>query len=99
MSIFTKGKPVQIAPIVTETLQEMWISAIDDADSIAVIGVNPNPEDDHIWGPLAATESPVHMIGNEKSIQDWFKLERNGRPSNFLGPRFHDCIADIAISL
>lgn len=99
MSIFTKGKPVQISPFVTESLQSIWKTAIENAESVSIIGVNPNPDDKHIWEPLALTDASVSMVGNEEAIQNWFKLERKGRTSKFVGSRFHGCIDDIATSI
>ena len=82
-----------------ESLQESWIAAVDSAESVAVVGVHPHTADDHIWAPLATTSASVSLIGNDDAIKTWIKEARDGRPSQYIGPRFHDCIDELVESL
>ena len=96
MSVYARGKPVQISPYVTDSLQAWWKTAVEAADAVAVVGVNPNAVDEHIWLPLAATNAPVSLVGNEAAIDAWIDESRDGKPSTYIGPRFHDYIHDLA---
>ena len=99
MSVYTRGKPVQISPYVTESLQNWWKAAVESAESVVVVGVHPHAVDEHIWAPLASTNASVSLVGNDDAIRAWIRDARNGRPSQYIGSRFHDHIDELVASL
>lgn len=95
MSIYTEGKPVQISRNVIESLQNSWKVAVDSAEAVAVVGVHPNIIDEHIWVPLASTNASVSLIGNDEAINQWIREARGSRPSQYIGSRFQEHIAEL----
>lgn len=96
MSVYARGKPVQISPYVTDTLEAWWKTAVETADVVAVIGVHPHPVDEHIWLPLATTDATVLLVGNEPATSAWIDDIRQGKHSAYIGPRFHDHLQELA---
>ena|GEM_PF-1095690 len=88
MCLYMKGKPLQISPSVIKYLQEAWRDAVAKSDVVCCIGVNPLPEDDHIWNPLAETTANLYCIGNERAFTNWIKNNRKGA-SEFIASRFN----------
>ncbi len=76
MSLFMKGKPVQIAPSIISQQQEKWSENVLNAKSISCIGVNPLPEDNHIWEPISKTVAKLYFIGDELAFRNWIKKYR-----------------------
>jgi hypothetical protein len=95
MSIFAEEKTVQISPDLVKRIQDFWKESIQKAESIAVIGVNPNPIDKHIWEPLAATPATIFFIGDEKNTKKWIGKYRTGKSDRFIGSLFQDCVDDL----
>jgi len=88
MSIYSQGKPVQIAASKIKAIQETWSRAIYNAKSIAIIGANPHPPDVHIWKPLLETNAKLVYCGDQKAFTDWSSKYRSGKDSLFVGNRF-----------
>ena len=99
MSIYTRGKPVQISPFLTDSLQGLWRAAVGSADSVTVIGVKPHPVDEHIWAPLATTNANVMFIGDREPVEAWIAEHRPEKASRFIGTRFHDEIKNLVTTL
>ncbi len=95
LAIYTKDKPIQIAPETIQRIQNWWTNAIAQSSQIVVVGVNPNPDDDHIWNPIAASPSRLVYVGNEKAFSDWSTEYRESGESIYLGNRFNQCISGI----
>lgn len=99
MAVYARGKPVQIAPAIIQRIQEFWITAINSASTVAIIGVHPHPEDKHIWEPLSATKAKLLFVGNEKAFSDWQSKYRIDGNSIYIGNRFVSCIRAIVENL
>ena len=89
MSLYMKGKPLNVSPSAVLAVQEIWAHAVDDARVVVVLGVRPWRADGHIWGPLGKTKAPLLFIGNEPELKSWAATDRAG-PIEIIGSRFRD---------
>ncbi len=78
MCLFMKGKPIQIAPRIIMEQQKKWSEAISLAKTVTCIGINPLPEDSHIWEPIARTKAKLYFIGNKEAFDTWVQEFRAG---------------------
>lgn len=85
MALYAKGKPVSMSPEPIKQAQERWREAVLAADKVAIVGVHPNPEDEHLWEPLADTAATVGYIGAQTPFGEWVASYRENRDSEFLG--------------
>lgn len=90
MSIFTQGKPMQICSQIIQRLQGYWASRVTRAGKVVIIGVNPNPNDSHIWNPLANTDAKILYIGNKERFENWISQFRPTKNSLWLADKFRD---------
>lgn len=88
MALFAQGKPVSIAPTPIKSAQARWNDVVREASLVAIIGVNPNPDDHHIWTPLAETDAELVYIGGEVPFEAWKAQFRSDKSSRFLGSRW-----------
>ncbi|MHA1271783.1 MAG: SIR2 family protein [Candidatus Helarchaeota archaeon] len=95
MVIYTREKIAQIGGRLLERLQKLWASVIYRAETVVVIGVYPNTEDNYIWNPLASTTAKLLYIGKEEVFNKWRSENRGSRPSKFLNSHFEDSIYEI----
>ncbi len=99
MAIYMAGKPVQVAPDAIGRLQAAWGQVVQAADTVALIGVRPNPPDTHIWAPLADTQARILFVGNEAAFDQWRKGNRSNTDDIYLGRRFDLCIGALIRAL
>jgi hypothetical protein len=99
MAVYARGKPVQIAPAVIQRIQGFWTAAIKSAPVVVIIGVHFHPADNHIWGPLSATEAKLLFVGNKKAFLNWQSKHRMKGDSIYLGDRFDSDIKAIVENL
>lgn len=85
MALYAKGKPISMSPEPIKQAQERWREAVLESDRIAVVGVNPNPEDDHLWEPLAETPGTVAYVGERAAFDEWVNTYQQWRSVEFLG--------------
>ena len=71
MCLFMRGKPIQIAPSIIMDQQKKWSETVAAAKTMTCIGINPLPEDSHIWEPIARTKAKLYFIGNKTAFNDW----------------------------
>ena len=90
MSAFLQGKPLEVASSFVSAAQRSWTVRIAAASRVGIIGVRPNADDTHIWGPLAATKAELVVIGNESEYEAWAGECRGGRPLHVVGHYFED---------
>lgn len=97
MSAYAKGKWTPVgARLVTEQ-RVRWEASAQRSVVVIVVGVAVNPEDEHIWQPLARTNAPVYYVDpNPGPFFEWAAKERVGKRSIHLGERFGDSIESIA---
>jgi len=58
--------------------QKKWSEAISLAKTVTCIGINPLPEDSHIWEPIARTKAKLYFIGNKEAFDTWVQEFRAG---------------------
>ena len=87
MCLYMKGKRLQVSPAIIERLQVDWQNAVMNCQAVICVGVNPLPEDSHIWRPLAETEAHFYFIGSEEAFLEW-RQDYRSNPSEFLGSHF-----------
>jgi hypothetical protein len=64
MSLYAKGKTVQICSDYVSWHQEQFVKACRSAKRIVIVGVKVVPEDTHIWGPISRCSSRINYFGN-----------------------------------
>lgn len=84
MALYAKGKPVSVAPALLANAQRKWDEVVREARLVVVIGVNPNPDDAHVWAPLAETDAELLYIGGVKSFRNWQNEFRNNKKCTVL---------------
>lgn len=99
LAIFMHGKPCQTSPDLLLNWQQEFKSAVLSAKRIAVVGVNPNAADSHIWGPLSQTSGTLFYCGEQTAFEKWKSAHREDRPVQFVGERFADCIDPLVTAL
>lgn len=88
MSIFVRGKPTQISLSSIQSLQGYWANCVAKTDAVAIIGVNPNPLDKHIWDPLTSTNASIYHIGNQTRFNSWGRQFRANKSNIWLADTF-----------
>lgn len=64
MAVYMEGKPIHSCPSVIKELQSKWANAVVSAETVGLVGVRPNPQDPHIWEPLANTRARIRQSGS-----------------------------------
>jgi len=54
-----------------QELRNLSAQVISDASVVIIIGVRPNKEDSHIWGPIQNTSANLNYIGSKNHFKDW----------------------------
>jgi hypothetical protein len=85
MSLYAKNKPITMAPSILHEKQSIWTTQTLNAEVISVIGVRPNPEDAHIWKPIAESNGKFCYIGNRADYDLWVNNHRQGKINKYLG--------------
>ena len=99
MAIYVKDKPMQFSKESIVKVQELWKNAVSSVSNIVVIGVNPNPDDKHIWDILANASGKLIYVGNKKNFNNWKSTYRGEKESIFLGETFASCLDSIVENL
>ena len=77
MSLYAPGKRTPVAPGWVDRTRQEWRAVAQSVSAVAVIGVRPIWDDEHIWDPVAASRADLWYIGDADSHR---KLEeRAGR--------------------
>lgn len=63
IAVYAKGKDVRVSPSYTDEQRAKWTQAVGRAHNVFVVGLRVNPEDDHIWGPLADCKGDLTYFG------------------------------------
>lgn len=90
MCLFMEGKPAQVAPGSVVAMQEAWRAVVAEAETVAVVGVYPNPADAHLWDALAATPGALLYVGNKAAFGKWASEHRGRRESRVLAASFDE---------
>jgi len=84
MALYAANKPISMSPAPIQDGQQRWGAHVRSADRILILGVRPNPDDEHIWGPLSETEGEIAYVGSKNAFQEWVAEYRAGRPFRHL---------------
>lgn len=95
MSIFTEGKPTQIAPSVVSEIRRTWQNHVMEAEKALIIGVHPNGDDKHIWDSLEKAPGKIYYIGGEKPFKAWASKRRSSGSFQYLGSEFKAAFDDL----
>lgn len=66
MAMYAPGKRFMVKGPLIAAQMEGWQSSVAKASAAYVIGLSVQDHDEHIWGPLAATRSPLYYVGPEQ---------------------------------
>jgi hypothetical protein len=76
IAMYAPGKRVLVSPEIVKEQQAHWRTEVAQADHIFVIGVGVNPDDDHVWAPLAHAPGRLGYVGrsnDQKRFEAWAK--------------------------
>lgn len=99
LAVYTQGKPVQIAAAIIERVQQSWTAAVESASTVIIIGLRPHPPDEHIWGPISATDARLLFVGNERAFTNWQSTYRAHGDSIWVGEQFESSTEKIVEKL
>lgn len=88
MALYARSKSIFMAPTIIQNKQKAWAEEVQTASHVIVIGVRPNPADEHIWGPIARTDAEVSFVGSRTGFENWVSAHRPTTRSEFLGSRW-----------
>jgi hypothetical protein len=88
MSLYAKNKPIFVGREQIEEIQQQFQNAVLSSQSIIVVGVNPNPEDQHIWNYLKDTSANLYLIGDKEACGNWISTHRNNKSTEWISNRF-----------
>lgn len=71
MCLYMKGKILAVSPSQILRLRELWADRVAAAAVVVCVGVNPVPDDTHIWDPISETKAPLLFIGDGDALQRW----------------------------
>ncbi|MGH7520576.1 MAG: hypothetical protein ACREMI_04815 [Gemmatimonadales bacterium] len=84
LALYVKGKQVLFGRSFTEAAMGRWRDIVSTTARVFVVGVHPNPDDDHIWGTLARSGCRLFYVGPDRdSFLRWASNERRGRVHYF----------------
>jgi hypothetical protein len=99
LALYAPGKAILYCRDAVLELQAMWRHEVKRARRIFIVGVRPNPEDAHVWQPLARGKTPIWYVGPEwKMMADWVADEKRTQVFH-AGEDFGDCVPTILSKL
>lgn len=94
MALYAAGKPISMSPGPVEAAQKRWNEHIHRCSKLLIIGVNPFPEDGHIWNSIAESNATIATIGDERAFEDWGAQVEKSDSLVILGSRWNKCADD-----
>lgn len=90
--IYMPSKRTQMGQSTLERIQSELADRIANSDTVAVIGIKPNPRDNHIWDPLAPMKGRLYYIGDQQAFEEWSLVYRKNGYSEWVHSTFEDGI-------
>jgi hypothetical protein len=87
MCLYMREKPLNVSADVILAIQKKWSELIAEAETLAIVGVNPLYGDTHIWEPIAKSKARKFYVGNKECWASWVKTNKVEN-TEYLGPRF-----------
>jgi len=94
MAFYMKNKPAQVNSKTLEKIQEVWRNKILTSNKLLLIGVNPNPEDVHIWNSIKKTKAKIGFVGSDNGFDKLKKMNLHKKPMQ-LATDFNSSIDEI----
>jgi hypothetical protein len=88
MSIYAKGKEINIARNYIKKLVDEFQNAVQSAEIIVIIGIKPNSDDTHIWDCIINSNANLYYVGNRKLFDKLVKKNRKDKISKCLSRTF-----------
>lgn len=95
MSLYSKKKDILVGPEQIMGIQAEFHKDINAADLVIIIGIRPNPSDEHIWNHLRDTNAKIVLIGNESECKEWLQNSRGEKVGIWLSDRFSKAFSGI----
>jgi hypothetical protein len=96
IAVYGPGKPALTGVRTIARLQKSFAEAVACASSVIVVGLRVNEEDQHIWGPLAATDAPLFYVAPDRERFEKWAERRGQTKAKWLCARFEDALEPIA---
>ena len=97
MSLFVSKKTDIVTPKIISNIRDEFKERALKARKIISIGVKPNPDDTHIWKPIAESSGEVLLVGGEGECRNWIKEHRTD--AVYIGGKFTDSFSKICQSI
>jgi len=94
MSFYMKNKPTQVNSNTLNEIQQAWKNRILESSKLLIIGINPNPEDKHVWDPIEKTKAKIGFVGSTSGFKKLNKIKLQKKPEH-LSASFDSSINDI----
>lgn len=99
IAVYAPGKAVLFCPSFVQDQQRQWVSEVERATVVYVIGLRVIRHDDHIWRVLASSKARLHYVGLEPhEFQEW-AAEARRRNTNVLGGTLEKALPLIGIQM
>ncbi len=95
MSLYAPGKPNQMGRATIEAMQKNWQAYLLSVNKVIIIGVNPFPQDAHIWDYIACCPGHLYYIGDKEKFTKWASDHRRMDTYSFLGNKLECCYDDL----
>lgn len=84
LALYVKGKQVLFGRSFTEAVMGRWRQLVSTVGRVFVVGVQPNPDDDHIWGTLARSGCRLFYVGPDREgFLRWATNEQRRKVHHF----------------
>lgn len=96
LAMYSPSKQVLFCPEAIREFQRDWEHALSKVARIYVIGLRVHLVDEHIWGPLSKSRTPIYYVGREpEDFLEWVK-KSNRRNAYNLAESFEGALPKIA---
>jgi len=94
MAFYMKNKPTQTNKSVLDKIQNFWKDRMSKSNKVIIIGINPNPDDKHIWETISKTNAKIGFVGRDPSFKKLKKIGTKKTPKK-LEEDFASSISEI----
>lgn len=96
LAVYSPSKQVLFCSKIIQEYQRAWVNALSKVTRIYVIGLRVHLVDEHIWGPLSKSKTPIYYVGLEpEDFLEWAR-KSNRRHAYDLAKSFEEAIPKIA---
>lgn len=94
MAMFAHGKPVSVNPKLIKEQYDMWLTELNKASKVFIIGVRVHEVDEHIWGRIGEVDSEVFYFGfpSDRIEFDQWLVKLKNKNKHFIESDFNSAV-------